>query len=223
MSPKTLIIAAAVLTAGAMTALPAAAVEGDTETQGQAGPLPMRAQILFNLVDVNGDGAIDQTEIVALQRAIFTSIDTDGDGKVTEQEFVNLAAGHRSMRQARMGMMGPGGDDMGPGFHRGHRGGEDGDRSGPRHRRGPGGDRQGQMQPQDFNQGRQGPGQGFGPGGQGGPGGMMPRFGQSDMGAPDAFPGLEGRDFASLDVDGDGAISIEEFAAANPRLPLAAE
>jgi hypothetical protein len=52
---------------------------------------------------------------------------------------------------------------------------------------------------------------------------MMPRFGQSEMGAPDGFPGLEGRDFASLDADGDGAISIEEFAAAGPRLPEAAK
>jgi hypothetical protein len=207
MSPKILIIAAAVMTAGAMTTLPAAAVEGDTDTQAEARPLPMRAQILFNLVDVNGDGAIDQTEIVALQRAMFTSFDTDGDGKLTQQEFTDITAGHRGMRGARMGMMGPGGDEQGPGFHRGRLGDDDGDRHGPRHRRGPGG-QQGQMQPQD----------------QGGPGGMMqmPQFGGAEGGAPGLFGG-EVRNFASLDVDGDGAISIEEFAAAGPRLPEAAE
>jgi hypothetical protein len=216
MSAKTLIIAAAVMTAGAMTTLPAAAVEGDTDTQAETRALPMRAQILFNLVDVNGDGAIDQTEIVALQRAIFTSIDTDGDGKVTEQEFANIAAGHRGMRQARMGMMGPG-DEQGPGFHRGRHGDDDGDRHGPRHGRGPGG-QQGQMQPHDFNQGPQGPGQGFGPGGMM----QMPQFGGAEGGAPGLFGG-EVRDFASLDADGDGTVSIEEFAAASPRLPLAAE
>jgi hypothetical protein len=206
MSPRSLIIAAALLTAGAMTTLPAAAVEGETEAQAR--PLPMRAQILFNLVDANGDGAIDQTEIVTLQRAIFTSIDADGNGTLSKEEFGNLTAGPRGMDHGRMmGRMGPGGDEMGPGFHRGQRGGDD-DRHGPGHRRGPG-NQQGQMQPQ----------------GQGGPGGMMPmpQFGEAETGGPMGLFGGEVRDFASLDADGDGTVSIEEFAAAGPRLPLAAE
>ena len=197
MSPKTLIIAAAALGASALTTLPAAA-EGET----QAPQLPMRAQVLFNLVDVNGDGFIDQTEIVALQKAMFASIDADGDGKLSKDEFANMSVGARGMRHGQMmGRMGPRGGEMGPGFHRGQRG-----------------DRHGQMQQQDFDQG---PGQGFGPGGQG-PGGMMPRFGQTGMDAPDGvpgFPGLEGRDFASLDTNGDGVISIDEFTVGGPRLP----
>jgi hypothetical protein len=200
MSPKTLIIAAAALGASALTTLPATAAEGDNQTP----QLPIRAQVLFNLVDVNGDGFIDQTEIVALQKAIFASIDADGDGKLSKEEFAKMSVGARSMRHGQMmGRMGPRDGEMGPGFHRGQRG-----------------DRHGQMQPQDFNQG---PGQGSGPGG---PGGMMPRFGQSDLGPPEGFPGfpgLEGRDFASLDANGDGVISLDEFAAGGPRLPNPAE
>jgi hypothetical protein len=191
MSPKTLIIAAAALSASALTILPAAAAQDE----GQARPLPLRAQILFNLVDVNSDGAIDQTEIAAFNRAVFAAIDSDRDGKLTAEEFTKVTAGPRGGRHGQMmGQMGPRGDH-GPGFHRGPRGGQPG--------------QQGQMQPQEFNQG---PGQGFGPGGEG----MPPMFGEGEMAPPDG----DFRDFASLDTNGDGVVSAEEFAAGAPGLPV---
>lgn len=189
-------IAAALLTAGAMTTLPAAAAEDEEPARA----LPLRAQILFNLVDVNGDGAIDQTEIAALQRAVFVAIDVDGDGKLTAEEFGKVTAGPRE-RMARfgqwMGRGGPRDGHHGPGFHRGPRDG-----------------RQGQLEM---------------PGMPGAPdGGQMPQMprpqlGEGETGQPDGVPGGEPRDFASLDTNGDGVVSAEEFAAGAPRLPFFAQ
>lgn len=220
MSPRTIFIAAA-LTAGAMTTLPAAAAE----RQEQASSLPL--QILFNLVDTNGDGFIDVVEITTLQQAIFVAIDGNGDGKLSKAELVTATATMRRgqmMMMMRQGEQGPGfqrGDRGGPGPMRGQRGGEghgpDVERGGPR------GDRQGQMQPHDFDRGPLGPGLGFGPGGRMGGTMPVPPFGEAETGAPMGLFGGGVRDFASLDADGDGAISIEEFAAAGPRLPGAAE
>lgn len=188
MSPKTLIIAAATLAAAGFTTLPASA-----EGQAQDRPLPLRVQIMFNLVDVNGDGSIDQTEIAALQKAIFTAIDADHDGKISKDEFGKLTAGPRAVHMGnfmqRGGPRGPGHD--GRGFHQGPRGNQ-----------------QGELAPRA-------PDQGFGP-----PGGPMMQFGDDQMGAPDGFPGRASRDFASLDTNGDGVVSQEEFAAGMPQLPV---
>jgi hypothetical protein len=196
MSPKTVLIAAATLAAAGFATLPASAAQ----KQAQDRQLPFRAQIMFNLVDVNGDGSIDQTEIAALQRAIFAAIDADHDGKISKDEFAT-AMPHPSAQRLSNFM-----DRQGPPFGRHH---------GPRMQQGPGGNQQGGLAPQDFNRG---PGQGFGPGG---PGPMM--FGDDQIGPPDGPDGPmmgASRDFASLDTNGDGVVSEEEFAAGAPQLPV---
>lgn len=186
MSPKTLLLAAAALTASA--AVPSFAQTTDappaaTAPAPQARPAPLRATIMFNLIDRNSDGAIDQDEITVLQKAIFASIDGDKDGKLTQAEFGKVTAGLGGQRGRHMrpGRFGHGPDGRGPGFHH----------------RGPGGDRQGQLDD------RQGP-----------PGGPMMQQGENEDG-PQGQP----RDFASLDTNGDGVVSPEEFAAGAPALP----
>ena len=138
MSPKMLILAAT-LTAGTMAALPTGAAAQDAQTpapppaeQQQDRPLPIRAEIMFNLIDVNGDGAIDQNEITALQRAIFTAVDKDKNGTLSKEEFTKIAAANRAGRHARMMRF------MNRGQHW-DRGGD--------HRGGPRGDREGRFEP----------------------------------------------------------------------------
>ena len=189
MSPKTLLIAAAALAASA-AAIPASAAPGPNDPGNH--PVPLRAQIMFNLIDTNGDGAIDATEAAALQKAIFGALDANKDGKLTEDEFRKVAAGFDGDGQRRPGMMMRGGPGMGgpgmgwPGFHR------------------PGDHRQGQLDDQQ------------GPDGQGGPNGPQlgdNQDGQPPQGAPPP------RDFASLDTNGDGVVSPDEFAAGAPPIP----
>lgn len=188
MSHKILVIAAA-LTA---LAIPAAAQE---EGKPQDRPVPLRAQVLFNLVDVNADGAIDQTETAALQRAIFAAVDADGDGKITEAEFGMIVAsmGPPQGRHGRFMQGGPGRQGM---FM--HRGGPRHDDGEGMRRGGPDG-RQGELMPQDG---------GIPPMPEGMP---MPQLGDMPIPGPDAP-----QDFASLDTNGDGVVSPEEFAAGAP-------
>jgi len=192
MSPKTLFLAAAAFAASA-AAIPASAAPSDAGQQTP--PVPLRASIMFNLIETNGDGAIDATEAAALQKAIFGALDANKDGKLTADEFKKVADGFmdghprgaqfmgRGPGRMGPGMMGPG--MMGPGFHH----------------RGPGDQRQGQFDDQQ------------------GPGG--PQFGQNDDGQPQdgAGAGPQPRDFASLDKNGDGVISPDEFAAGLPPMP----
>lgn len=184
MSPKTLLIAAAALAASAAATIPASAAAPD---QAQPRSVPLRAQIMFNLIDTNGDGALDQTEISALQKAIFAAVDTDKDGKLTQDEFRKVADGARqNIHQFRMGPGRHGPDGRWPGMHRG----------------GPGGDRQGQL-------GDQGPGN---------PDGQTLQQGDNQDGPPPVGMG-QPRDFASLDTNGDGVVSPDEFAAGAPAMP----
>jgi hypothetical protein len=213
LSPKLMFAAAAAFAASAAT-LPAVAAPGDqpaAQQQNQPRPAPLRAQILFNLVDTNGDGAIDATEAAALEKAIFTALDANHDGKLTPDEFRQVIAGFmddhprlKAFQQSRNfgpGMRGPGmrGPGMwGPGWHRG----------GPR----PDGQRQGALP------GDQQPG----PDGQMGPDGQPPapdQLGQNNAPAPGDEAAPQPQTFASLDKNGDGVVTADEFAAGGFLLP----
>lgn len=195
MSPRTLLIAAAALAAS--TVLPTLSASAEDATPSpqttQTLPMPLRATIMFNLIDRNSDGSLDQDEIAALQKAIFSAIDKDGDGKLSKQEFASLEQGP-GMRGPHMGpgRMGRGmmdGRGFGPGFF--HRGGPDG--------------QQGQIDDQQL---------------PGGPQGQPMQFGDNQDGTPPPpDSGAQLQDFASLDKNGDGAISADEFASGNAGLP----
>jgi hypothetical protein len=150
----------------------------------------MRGTIMFNLLDRNGDGAIDQDEMLVLEKAIFATLDTNGDGKLSSDEFRRVAA---ALGNGRPGM-------FRPGMHGPGRFGNDGDH-GPRFMHGPRGDRQDGM---NWNRGPW-------------PRHMGRQFGQNT----DATPAPAGapRDFASLDTNGDGVLSLDEFSAGAPPAP----
>jgi hypothetical protein len=214
LSPKLLLAAAAAFAASAAS-LPALAAPGDQpagQQQNQPRPTPLRAQILFNLVDTNGDGAIDATEAAALQKAIFGALDANHDGKLTPDEFRQVANNFmddhprlKAMKDHRggPGMRGPGMRGPGmwgpPGFHR----------------PGPDGQRQGALP------GDQQPG----PDGQIGPDGQQPAPDQ--LGDNATMPPVPGDDaqapqpqnFASLDKNGDGVVTPDEFAAGKLPIP----
>ncbi len=181
MSAKTLIIAAAALAASTAMTVPSFAAGGDGTGPNGTGPgpnanapaaattLPLRAQVLFNLLDVNHDGAVDQQEFTALSNAVFNALDKNHDGKLTPDELRGDFAGFGM--GGRMGAMMQRGGHFGPG--------------GP-------GNWQGRFDHR-----------GMGPG-------MMGRTGFS---GPQGLGAGAQPDFASLDSNGDGAITPDEFAA----------
>jgi Ca2+-binding EF-hand superfamily protein len=75
---KTALIAAAVIAATAAWILPAAAAPAE--------PAPMRAAVMFWLLDRNGDGVIDRAEVEALRAAAFDALDQNHDGILTKDE-----------------------------------------------------------------------------------------------------------------------------------------
>ena len=111
MSVKTLIIATAALAASTAMTVPSFAAAGDgTGPTGNPPPaatqqLPVRGTIMFNLLDTNHDGAVDQNEFAAVTNATFTALDTDKDGKLTADE---LSGRFGAMMGQRGGRGGPG-------------------------------------------------------------------------------------------------------------------
>ncbi|MEX0853716.1 MAG: EF-hand domain-containing protein [Bauldia sp.] len=191
MSAKALIIATAALAATA--AAPVLAAEGPPE-----GDPPLRAAVMFNLVDRDGNGVIDKDEVGAVTTAILAAIDANGDGTLTKEELGDL-----------LGRVHKGG---GFGFERGaglHHGDDDDWHGGYRSwwRMGPD-DQSRPMGPPAGDTARGGPGPMMGPGTGAGPGAGM---------SPGAGPRMP--DFASLDSNGDGVISPDEYAAAAPIVP----
>jgi hypothetical protein len=165
MSAKTLIIATTLLAATTALTVPAFAAGGDGTGPNGSPPaatqtLPLRATVMFNLLDTNHDAAVDKDEFAVISTATFDALDQNHDGKLTQDE---LGGRLGAMMGERGGRGGPG---MGPG-DRGGPGMGPGDRDG----RGPG---QGRMDdqrgPRDGMMGRMG---GFfnfsGNGPQGGP------------------------------------------------------
>jgi EF hand len=199
MSPKTLIIAAVALTASSAAVISAVAAppaDSAPAAPGQTAPMhpaPLRATILFNLLDRNGDGVIDQDELATLNKAIFAAVDANGDGKISAEEF------DRAMPM----MGGGGGPRMGQFQHHGPRFGMNGQGwggpgwGGPRFHHGE--MRQGNLQNDQ------------GPASPGGP----QQLGDSDNGQQ----GAGAQDFATLDKNGDGVISPDEFAAGGSQMP----
>ncbi|CAN5216106.1 hypothetical protein BH10PSE9_BH10PSE9_23760 [soil metagenome] len=187
MSPKILLVAAAAMTLTGAAAVPASAAPGD------APKMPLRATVMFNLVDRNGDGSIDKDELDAVRNAIFAAIDANGDGKLSKDEIQAVGQGMRDRAQQRphFGWQGgPPRDGRGPMMD----GGRPRDGRGPMMDGGPRppGPRQGMLDD------RQGP----------------PPFGiTGQTGAPDPGPLAGPQGLATADQNADGTITRDEFAA----------
>ena len=223
MSAKTLIIATAALAASAAV-LPAAAAGVPRQADR-----PLGAAVMFNLIDRNADGAIDKDEAGAVTAAVFAAIDANSDGKLTQDEFRTVV--NRMHRNGGHGFdrgFGRGGPDFerggrdgdGRGWHMGRgwprqgedlRGGMMGDRGGDECDTARGGPSVGPMMgPGDGPMMRPGDGSMMGPGD-----GPMMQPGVDQDGAR----GPRMPDFASVDTNGDGVISQDEFAAAAAIFP----
>ena len=211
MSAKTLLIATVALATTALTALPSVAAPsqpgppaqaGQASQPGPAGKMPLRATIMFALIDRNGDGSIQKEELDVVRDAIFASLDTNSDGQLSKDELGAIGP-----------MFGPGrgpGPDGHDGMHRHHDHGgqwqgQNDDRRGPPH------DRQGQMGA-PWSSARPA-------GSQRRPPWPAARPDGSYRGGPNGDRAGKGpQNFASLDTNGDGVISKDEFAA--KKLPL---
>jgi hypothetical protein len=209
MSSRTLLVAVVALAASAAAlpalaedapASPATGATAPADPAPAARPVPLRGTIMFNLLDRNGDGAIDQDEMLVLEKAIFTALDANGDGKLSADEFRRVAA---ALGNGGPGRNGPGmrGPMVGHGMD-GHGRFGKGDGHGPRQfMQGPRGDRQDGM---NWNRGPW-------------PRHTGQQLGQNTDATP--APGDAPADFATLDRNGDGVLSLDEFSAGAPTAP----
>jgi hypothetical protein len=135
MSAKTLIIAAAALAASTAMTVPSFAAGGDGTGPTGAGPgnppaatqqLPVRATVMFNLLDTNHDGAVDKDEFAAITNATFAALDDNDDSKLTPDELRS----HFGAMMGQRGGRGPG-DRGGPGMQQGRNWQDRDDRGGP--------------------------------------------------------------------------------------------
>ena len=113
MSAKTLIIATAALAASTAMTLPAFAAGGDgtgPNPPAATQTVPVRAQIMFNLLDANHDGSISKDEFAVISTATFDALDQNHDGKLTQDEMGGRFGAMMGQRGGRDGRgMGPGG------------------------------------------------------------------------------------------------------------------
>jgi hypothetical protein len=93
MTRKSLLFAAALLAGGA-AALPASAATVD-----QTSP---RGAAIFWLLDRNGDGVIDRSELDALRAVVFDALDTNHDGRLTKDEVAAAASQARERAADRL-------------------------------------------------------------------------------------------------------------------------
>ena len=134
MSAKTLIIATALFAASTALTVPAFAAGGDGTGPNGAGAngnppaatqnLPLRATVLFNLLDTNHDGSVSKDEFAVVSTATFDALDQNHDGKLTQDELSGRFGAMLGQR---------GGPGMGPGDRdgRGWGQGRNDDRPGP--------------------------------------------------------------------------------------------
>lgn len=221
---KTLLIAASALAMTVGTAATSFAAPGDVpagpQTDATGKSLPLREEVLFNLIDKNADGKIDADEAAAFQKAIFDAVDTNHDGTLTRDEFPRFAGmgdrhgprdGARMHHDGGRNGHGPGNFNRGPGNF-GHGPWHDQDQRGMRNndRPGPGGFGQ---RPGDMRNGDH-----AGPRGPGMVPGQMMAPGQSSGQGPQGGP-QQRPTFESLDTNHDGVLSPDEFAAGAPPPP----
>jgi len=240
MSPRTILLTTVFVLGSMAVASAAGANQVNQANTPPRGPLGGPGAVMFNLLDENGDGALDATEIEALAAAIVETADTNGDGKITRDEVG--------------GVMGAFGQFGQRGGERGHRGGHEGGQYGQGQQFGQGEGRMGghhnhPQRGQQFGQAQPGQGPmggqyGQGPQGQGpmggqygqGPQGQGPMLGggfRDGLGArfaerlgidedgltKDEFVTAQTERFTALDTDGDGVVTAAEFAAHMKEFP----
>ena len=82
------------------TAFSIAVIAGAANAEG--GGQGRHSEMTFEMLDVDGSGEIDTTDLDAMRAERFAALDADGDGAVTEEEFVAQAQRDAAERAAQM-------------------------------------------------------------------------------------------------------------------------